>query len=78
MVMITSQHECQKYAILYRRLVPAKFVYILVRMHYFLAVKYKHKLRGESSSAEGKQYAMHDTCGAVGCQNRIEIFSKLS
>ena len=31
-----------------RRLVPAKFVYILVRMRYFLAGKYKHKLRGES------------------------------
>ena len=29
---------------LYRRLVPAKFVYVLVRMSYFLAVKYKRKL----------------------------------
>ena len=35
----------------YRRLVPAKFVYVLVRMRYFLAVKYEHKLRGESISA---------------------------
>ena len=78
MVMITSQHECQKYVILYRRLVPAKFVYVLVRMRYFLAVKYKHKLRGESSSAERKQQAMSDTSCAVGCQNRIEILSKLS
>ena len=34
-----------------RRLVPAKFVYVLVRMRYFLAVKYKHKLRGKSFSA---------------------------
>ena len=36
---------------LYRVLVPAMFVYVLVRMHYFLAVKYEHKLRGESFSA---------------------------
>ena len=76
--MIISQHECQKYVILYRRLVPAKFVYVLVRMRYFLAVKYKHKLRGESSSAEGKQYAMPDTCCAIGYQNRIEILLKRS
>ena len=34
-----------------RRLVPAKSVYVLVRMRYFLAVKYKHKLRGKSFSA---------------------------
>ena len=33
---------------MYRRLIPAKFVYVLVRMRYFLAVRYKHKLRGES------------------------------
>ena len=62
----------------YRRLVPAKLVYVLVRTRYFLAVKYKHKLRGESSSAERKQQAMSDTSCAVGCQNRIEILSKLS
>ena len=34
-----------------RRLVPAKFVYVLVRMRYFLAVKYKHNLWGKSFSA---------------------------
>ena len=56
----------------------AKFVYVLVRMRYFLTVKYKHKLRGESSSAERKQHAMPDICCVVGCQNRIEILSKLS
>ena len=27
---------------------------------------------------EKKQHAMPDTCCAVGCQNRIEILSKLS
>ena len=32
----------------YERLVP-EFVYISVRMRYFLAGKYKHKLRGESA-----------------------------
>ena len=34
-----------------RQLVPAKFVYVLVHMCYLLAVKYKHKLQGESFSA---------------------------
>ena len=28
----------------HRWLVPVKFVYVLVHMSYFLAVKYKHKL----------------------------------
>ena len=35
----------------YSRLVPVKFVYVLVRMRYFLAVKYKHKFRDQSFSA---------------------------
>ena len=34
-----------------RQLVPAKFIYVLVCMHYFLAVKYKHTLQGKSFSA---------------------------
>ena len=34
----------------YRLLVPAKFVYVLVRMR-TKTVKYEHKLRGESFSA---------------------------
>ena len=37
--------------VIYWWLVPAKFVYIVVCKLNFLAVKYKHKLRGESSSA---------------------------
>ena len=37
-----------------RQLVMAKFVYVLVCMRYFLAAKYKHKLRGESCSAGEK------------------------
>ena len=48
---ITLKLLFQHVDICYRRLVPTKFVDVLVRMLYFLAVKYEHKLRGEYFSA---------------------------
>ena len=44
----------------YRRVVPAKFLYILVRMRYFLA--WNININCEASQ--------RDSCCAIGCQNR--------
>ena len=54
-----------------RQLVLAKFVYVLVCMHYFLAAKYKHKLQGESCSA-GEKTAHYLTL-AVKWDVKIEL-----
>ena len=63
-----------------RRLVLVKFVYVLVHMRCATSWQSNININPEASlfQHDREQHTMSDTCCAVGCQNRIEILSKLS